>query len=115
MLFNPLFASGWVGASDGALFTSTDGLSWEPVATPPGVGITRLTEWDGNLVIVGESDGAIWATWSDASEWLIASLDDPAGFRDVVPFSSRVLVVGASYGEDFDEFQAGIWIGTWDR
>lgn len=112
-----LFATSLVGVREGALFTSTNGRSWYAVPVPSGAGQGGLAAWGDYVVTAGWYEGltpAVWLTADDLTEWLVAPLGDNAGFHDVLSFGNRLLAVGASFGANFDDDQAGIWIGTWD-
>lgn len=113
-----LFATAWVGAGDGALLTSVDGRSWQVIPVPEGAAQGGLALSGDYLMTVDLYDGqspAAWLATGDLTEWLVAPLDGMADLRTVVPFGSRLLLGGASFGEDGSDFRAGIWIGTWDR
>lgn len=114
-----LFVSAAVGVGDGALFASDDGRSWQAVPVPEGPVQHFLGAWGDYLTtsLVTFDNGpraAVRLTSGDMTEWLVAATDDPAVFMTVVPLGDRLLAGGVYLGENGEDFQGGIWIGTWD-
>jgi hypothetical protein len=114
-----LFVSAAVGVGDGALFASEDGRTWQALPVPQGPVQHVLGVWGDYLTtsLVTFDNGpraAVRLTSGDITEWLVAAIDEPAVFQTLVPLGDRLLAGGVYLGEDGEDFQGGIWIGTWD-
>lgn len=106
----------WISSTTGTyMWTSLDGITWEPVPDPDGVlassGIRRPIAWDGGFAAVGyaciegETCEVVW-TSPDGLTWnytRLPSLDEGMSIRDVSAGNPGLIVWGESNTTDQDE------------